>query len=445
MAGPVVHNGAFRAAHSAMAGDNLHPPFHYAQNTDPGAVGAGRWWFDTSVNFLKVRNAADDDWTVVGSPSSGGGAPTTAKFILQVPDGSLPNAQSLNGLTDGLVKTTAGVLSTAVAADLPAHTHVFADVSGVSALVHSHAQSDVTNLTTDLAGKAATVHSHAQADVTNLTTDLAAKVNDTGDNMTGTLNMYSGSDLRFYSDAGVTNTLNLFSSGQIRFGTSTGVYIGSGAGSPEGVVTAPIGSVYLRNDGGAGSVMYRKESGTGNTGWVADTASAGTPQQLNTGLFNVPGPGVINTTNVTALTTGQSLARYIGMAPQTISTVVVELRVTTAAATITWAEVGLASAPTMTSGSLTTITSQSVSTTFNSTGSKTVTFSGLSITSGTFLYFLAGAQATTPFQLRATMSDENALGVIRLATARPSTMAAATAFSSNTTVNPAAYIVVRWS
>jgi hypothetical protein len=42
-----------------------------------------------------------------------------------------------------------------------------------------------------------------------------------------------------------------------------------GAGSPEGVVTAPIGAVYHNTTGGAGTSFYVKESGTGNTGWVA--------------------------------------------------------------------------------------------------------------------------------------------------------------------------------
>lgn len=42
-----------------------------------------------------------------------------------------------------------------------------------------------------------------------------------------------------------------------------------GTGSPEGVVTAPIGSIYTRTDGGVGTTLYVKESGTGNTGWVA--------------------------------------------------------------------------------------------------------------------------------------------------------------------------------
>lgn len=48
-----------------------------------------------------------------------------------------------------------------------------------------------------------------------------------------------------------------------------GAQLFRGAGSPEGVVTARISSVYLRSDGGQATVLYYKESGTGNTGWVA--------------------------------------------------------------------------------------------------------------------------------------------------------------------------------
>ena len=43
----------------------------------------------------------------------------------------------------------------------------------------------------------------------------------------------------------------------------------NGTGSPESVVTAPVGSLYSRTDGGAGTTLYVKESGIGNTGWVA--------------------------------------------------------------------------------------------------------------------------------------------------------------------------------
>jgi hypothetical protein len=52
---------------------------------------------------------------------------------------------------------------------------------------------------------------------------------------------------------------NVIMSGRFRQGT----------GSPEGVITAGVGSIYLRADGGANTSIYVKESGTGNTGWVA--------------------------------------------------------------------------------------------------------------------------------------------------------------------------------
>jgi hypothetical protein len=42
-----------------------------------------------------------------------------------------------------------------------------------------------------------------------------------------------------------------------------------GSGTPEGNVTADVGSLYTRTDGGASTTLYVKESGTGNTGWVA--------------------------------------------------------------------------------------------------------------------------------------------------------------------------------
>lgn len=43
----------------------------------------------------------------------------------------------------------------------------------------------------------------------------------------------------------------------------------SGVGTPEAVVAAPVGTLFTRSDGGASTTLYVKESGTGNTGWVA--------------------------------------------------------------------------------------------------------------------------------------------------------------------------------
>jgi|GEM_PF-3829430 len=52
-----------------------------------------------------------------------------------------------------------------------------------------------------------------------------------------------------------------------RFYIGKGAFITGGTGSPEGVVSAPRGSMYLREDG-TGQCRYEKESGNGNTGWV---------------------------------------------------------------------------------------------------------------------------------------------------------------------------------
>lgn len=61
----------------------------------------------------------------------------------------------------------------------------------------------------------------------------------------------------------------------LRIGTEAGPIQTAGSGSPEGVLTAPIGSIYMRTDGGTGTTTYRKESGVGNTGWVAASNGGG--------------------------------------------------------------------------------------------------------------------------------------------------------------------------
>ena len=59
------------------------------------------------------------------------------------------------------------------------------------------------------------------------------------------------------------------------FRPGTGLPVGispiwtSGTGAPNGVVTADPGSLYTDVTGGAGATLWVKESGTGNTGWVA--------------------------------------------------------------------------------------------------------------------------------------------------------------------------------
>lgn len=53
--------------------------------------------------------------------------------------------------------------------------------------------------------------------------------------------------------------------GALLDGTGGGTGL-SGAGSPEGSVTANVGTTYYRTSDGS---FWVKDSGTGNTGWVA--------------------------------------------------------------------------------------------------------------------------------------------------------------------------------
>lgn len=57
----------------------------------------------------------------------------------------------------------------------------------------------------------------------------------------------------------------------LRFRPGAGAVIWtSGVGSPEGVVSAPVGSLYTRSDGGTNTTLYVKQiGGGGNTGWAA--------------------------------------------------------------------------------------------------------------------------------------------------------------------------------
>ncbi|MGI9459480.1 MAG: hypothetical protein ACR2NF_05730 [Pirellulales bacterium] len=47
-----------------------------------------------------------------------------------------------------------------------------------------------------------------------------------------------------------------------------GVLIRAGSSTPESVVAANVGSLFLRTDGGPGTTFYVKESGSSTTGWV---------------------------------------------------------------------------------------------------------------------------------------------------------------------------------
>lgn len=72
------------------------------------------------------------------------------------------------------------------------------------------------------------------------------------------------------------------SSGAVQAAAGSGFVVGSsgpimrsGTGSPEGAVTAPVGSIWFQTDSTVGVTHWRKSSGTGNTGWVVMEGDTG--------------------------------------------------------------------------------------------------------------------------------------------------------------------------
>ncbi len=56
--------------HKTLAGLQLHEPYHFVQEDDPGAVGAKLYWLKVSTGQLKRRNDANDTWLSIGSTTT---------------------------------------------------------------------------------------------------------------------------------------------------------------------------------------------------------------------------------------------------------------------------------------------------------------------------------------------------------------------------------------
>ena len=116
----------------------------------------------------------------------------------------------------------------------------------------------------------------------------ATKASKAGDTMTGRLqnstsnmaisNTRGGKEILFgassvgnftaYDNTNGVEFFNAMSDGSgIRLGTSTGVAYLKGTGFPNGVVSAPVGSIYIDKAVTNGASSWIKKSGTGNTGW----------------------------------------------------------------------------------------------------------------------------------------------------------------------------------
>lgn len=94
-----------------------------------------------------------------------------------------------------------------------------------------------------------------------------------------------------------------------------------GSGSPEGVVTASPGALYRNTAGGGNTTLWIKETGTGNTGWVA---YGGVATKASVGLSNVDNTSDANkpvSTAQQAINTELAfVAKYDGTSYQAVPT-----------------------------------------------------------------------------------------------------------------------------
>lgn len=133
-----------------------------------------------------------------------------------------------------------------------------------------------------------------------------------------------------------------------------------------------------------------------------------------------------NLTSARTITSTNTMAVYVGKAPRSLTTVQVRLRVTTAAATITWAEVALGKGTPNVGANpaITPVGYADVAAVVNSTGQKTVTVNvsaGQAVNEGDDLWVLVGNQATTALAVRAqSTADDLQVGVQAAVATRPS-------------------------
>lgn len=55
------------STHRFLSGLELHDPYHYVQEDDPGAVGANLYWLKVSTGTVRRRNAFNSAWDVISA------------------------------------------------------------------------------------------------------------------------------------------------------------------------------------------------------------------------------------------------------------------------------------------------------------------------------------------------------------------------------------------
>ncbi len=255
----------------------------------------------------------------------------------------------------------------------------------------------------------------------------------------------------FYAD-NTTTTLTPGSQNQLTTGTTPVTIVSSPAASTQRLVKTIV--VY-NNDTTLVDITVRFFDGTntrplvrmvlqpGDTleyvytrGWQV-TDSYGIQRQstfINNpkpALIKSPGFNAVNASTTKTLTSTSTFGYYLGRADRSVTSINVTYRITTAAVTVTWAEVAIATGIPVLGGNpnLTTRGFTSTAGTWVSTGVKVTNVVTTGIAPGADLWVLFGNNSSTAAVVRAGIADDITAGYQVTATVRPSTMGAATAFT----------------
>lgn len=217
----VLKSGDTMTGKLVLGPSGVNAPLNLGANTNPTPVGGDMWMSNTNVLTWRGNNGA----TYPAASTVAINSFAASQII------SVNVASSALGVTQGVTGTGSGI-----SVDL-------SNTASTAAAVR------ITNLGT---GDCLKVEDSTTPDATPFVISAAGRVG-----------------IGVAADASAATNLD---SGGIKLnnaGLTLSATISVGSGSPEGVVTANPGSLYLNLSGGANTSLFVKESGTAtNTGWV---------------------------------------------------------------------------------------------------------------------------------------------------------------------------------
>ena len=216
----VLKSGDTMTGKLVLGPSGVNAPLNLGANTNPTPVGGDMWMSNTNVLTWRGNNGA----TYPAASTVAINSFAASQII------SVNVASSALGVTQGVTGTGSGI-----SVDL-------SNTASTAAAVR------ITNLGT---GDCLKVEDSTTPDATPFVVNAAGRVG---------VGLAADSVAAANLDSGGIKLNNA--------GATLSATISVGSGSPEGVVTANPGSLYLNLSGGANTSLYVKESGTSNTGWA---------------------------------------------------------------------------------------------------------------------------------------------------------------------------------